>query len=290
MTALTHSVEHTDPADPYVDFCLWPYQPPAPTLGKLRSSNLLWNSFEVAGASPQLYELCLAIRAAMGPFNTVWGIKQTGDGLTWELYFYDYRGLGRERSLAGLLKRLQPLIRCELPDIETRPYFMFSIDIDDALAQGTRALDQVNVYMGNVGSNVSSGICYLLSVQGFVLNNFYFFFDARLEYEDVVAKVLNSAYLDPARLDLQSVLWPELVKCKTIVIANKRYNDGVYFSRVDVTQLEQFMQRARYPSALCAYVAENAGLFDHLLYDVAFDYAIVDGRMEVLKSSYYGYL
>ena len=44
-------VEHATPGDPALDFCLWPYEPPAPAVDKLRSLTLLMLSFELCGVA-----------------------------------------------------------------------------------------------------------------------------------------------------------------------------------------------------------------------------------------------
>lgn len=275
--------------DRYTDFCLWDYPPAAPTEGKLRSVNLLYHSFAVAGCAGPLRALCEAVRAGIGPFKTVWGVKLQEGRLSWELYFYDYRRQGREVSIPLVLAALHPFAPCDLRYPESRPYFMFSIDLDADLALGRRATDRLDVYIGNPGSSVSSGICYALTALGLTLSNFYFFFDARREREDILGKVLQSAHIDPQGFDPAQVLWPELLPCTTLVVANKRHSDGVYFTRVGVDTLHGFLRRFGFPAALGDFVAAERGRLDHLRFDVAFDYRMRDGRLELLKGSYYGY-
>ncbi len=289
MSAVVERIERTTSEDRYFDYCLWEYVPVAPPDGKLRSLNVLYNSFDVAGIDDRMYEICEAIRDGLGPARTVWGVKQQNGSLSWELYFYDYQRLTREVSIPLILKIIAPYVGCNLSFSEQRPYFMFSIDLDDELARGARDLSEINVYMGNVGSNVSSGICYSLTAERLRLDNFYFFFDAEQERDDIIAKIVSSAYVDSDQLSLEQILWPQLVHCKTIVVANKKLNDGIYFSRVDVNQLLYFLKRMKYPVSLVDFVERNRGELDHLLYDVAFDYVMRDGEIEILKSSYYGF-
>lgn len=281
--------ESTQPGDRYTDFCLWDYPPAAPTEGKLRSVNLLYHSFAVAGVEGQLRPLCDAVRRAVGPFKTVWGVKLQDGKLSWELYFYDYRRQAREVSIPLVLAALAPFAPCDLSYAESHSYFMFSIDIDTDLAQGRRAIDKIDVYLGNPGSSVSSGICYALTAEGLSLSNFYFFFDAQREREDILGKVTQSAYIDPQGFDPGQVLWPELLDCTTLVVANKRRNDGVYFTRIGVEALLGFLHRFGFPAPLGAFVAAERGRLDHLRFDVAFDYRTSNGRLELLKGSYYGY-
>lgn len=283
-------VEWAEPGDRTADYCLWDYPPLAPTAGKLRQSTLLFQALDVAGGDPRLAEVPRRLRAGLGPFRTVWGVKQSGGRLTTEYYFYDYERLDRDVSIDRVLGILAPLIRSPLEGAEARPYFMFSLEPSAAMVRGEATLDEIDVYVGNPGSSVSSGICYRQTVGGLELKNFYFFFDAREEREDIGAKVACSAHLDLPGLDLGAILWPELVDCGVIVVANKRAGEGVYFSRIQVEQLILFLERLHWPEAIVAGIAANRTRLDHLLFDVGFDYRMVDGRVIITKSAYYGIL
>ncbi len=282
-------MEPTQPGDHYADYCQWPYDPPAPTFGKLRQSSLLWASLEAAGAHENLFAACRELRRVLGPFRTVYGVKLQGGKLSFEFYFYDYARLERDLSIPNVLAALSPYVRCDLPPVEHRPYFMFSLDLDDAIVTGQSPLAEIDVYIGNPGSTVSSGICYAHRADGLELKNFYFFFDAKAEAEAIADKVQTSAFLD-AGLDLRDILWPELTDCGVVVVANKRRHDGVYFSRIRASQLQRFFHRAGWPPALTTLFDAEIGRLDHLLYDVGVDYAVENGRVVVLKSAFYGLL
>ena len=49
-----------------------------------------------------------------------------------------------------------------------------------------------------------------------------------------------------------------------------------------------FLKRLRYAPQLTAFVEANHSRLDHLLYDIGFDYRIVGGQIQILKSAYYG--
>lgn len=282
-------LELTTEQDVFYDYCLWDYRPAAPPAGKLRSVNLLTHSFEVGGIGPRAFELIPALRTGIGASRTVWGVKWRGGALSWEFYFYDYRRRERERSITRVLEVLRPFLACQVRADESRPYFMFSLDIDDPLLTGRRELGEVHMYVGNVGSTVSSGICYALTPDGGSrLENFYFFFDAQRQRKEIVGKVACSAYLDATRLDLDRILWPELRECRVVVVANKQRNDGIYFSGIRVDQLLFFLERMDYPPALRAFIREQRGRLDHLTYDVGIDYRMEGGELVYLKSAYYG--
>ena len=280
--------EFATAADPALNYCLWDYPPPAQGEDKFRSINLLLTSFDLAGLDPRSYAIVEAIRDAIGPFRTVFGIKLIGGRLAWEFYFYDYRRRQREVSVSRVLSAIGPFISCAVTPSESLPYFMFSLDLDDALAGGRRALEVVHMYIGNPGSTVSSGVAYAVTAVATLLENFYFFFDATNQRDDVVKKITNSVYFDEANLVLDDVLVPELRNCRTICIANKQTHDCIYFSGVDVGQLLWFLERLDYPAGIVSFVRDNRRELDHLLFDVGFDYRTGPGGLEILKSGYYG--
>ncbi|MES2533123.1 MAG: hypothetical protein V4636_18925 [Pseudomonadota bacterium] len=281
-------LERVEPGEPQVDYCLWAYTPPSPAEGKLRSINLLNASLASAQMGPNAAALIAAVRQAFGPLRTVWGIKQEEGRISWELYFYDYARRQRSRSITRLLEVIRPWIASPLSVDEARDYFMFSIDLDRAVLDQGQPLDALQMYIGNVGSTVSSGICYDVTPQAVTMKNFYFFFDARTQAREIVDKVRSSAYLDLANFDIDTVLWPELRQCQTIVVANKRHHDGVYFSRITIDQLLFFLRRMGFPAAQLEFAEKHRAGLDHLLYDVGIDYRMENGRLKVLKSAYYG--
>ncbi|MBD8905703.1 hypothetical protein [Methylorubrum zatmanii] len=283
-------LERAAPGDRYADYCLWDYEPVGPTTGRLRQASLLWHSLACAEADPRLFALCDALRAGLGPGRSVWGAKLRDGITTWEFYFYDYARLERTVSIERVLAILAPFAPCSLRYAGARPYFMFSLDLDDALVRGNRGLDRLNIYVGNPGSSVSSGLCYGLTAQGLVFDNLYSFFDAAREREAIRAKAACSAHLDLPGLDLDAILWPELMNCGIVVVANKRLCDGVYFSRVGIDGLIAFLDRLAYPPAIRGFVREERRRLSHLLFDVGIDYAVIDGRLTVTKSAYYGLL
>jgi len=284
------AIELATPRDRYRDYCLWDYEPVAPTGGKLRCANLLWRAIDAAGGGEHLKAACMALRDALGPFRTVFGVKKIGGRLTFEFYFYDYARLEREVSIVKVLQILAPFAACPLTYSERRPYFMFSLDLDEDIASGRRPLEIVNIYIGNPGSSVSSGICYELSKTGLRLANFYFFFNARTEMDDIVAKVNCSAHHDLHGVPVSGILRPELLDCEVVVVANKKFNDGVYFSRIRIDPLIGFLEREQFPAELIAFARQHRGGLDHMLYDVGLDYVVEGAAVKVVKSAFYGLL
>ncbi|HVC84592.1 MAG TPA: hypothetical protein VNC12_05005 [Solirubrobacteraceae bacterium] len=280
--------EYATSADPSLNYCLWEYSAAQPADDKFRSLNLLLQSFDHAGLDLRACDIVEAIRDAIGPFRTVFGVKQLPARLAWEFYFYDYRRRQREVSIARVLEAIRPFVRCDLRVSESLPYFMFSLDLDAELAAGRRDMDVLHMYVGNPGSTVSSGVAYAMRAASTTLENFYFFFDAASQLAEAAKKICNSAHFDDTWLPVDAVLVPELRECKTICVANKQTHDCVYFSGVDVRQLLWFLERLAYPQAIVSFVRDNLSNFDHLLFDVGFDYRMQAGELTVLKSGYYG--
>jgi hypothetical protein len=280
--------EYAEARDEFFDYCLWEYRPSVPYENKFRSVNLLFHSFDLMGVNERVFDFVQAIREGFGLSRTVWGLKQLGNTIAWEFYFYDYQRRERERSISKLLDIIRPFAACEIQPNENFHYFMFSIDINDDLISGAKDLNEIHMYIGNPGSTVSSGICYSVTNEDTKLENFYFFFDAIKEQRDIVAKIMCSAHIDTTKIKMDQILWPELRDCRVIVVANKQGNDSVYFSRINVDQLIFFLKRMSYPTELTSFVEENRSMLDHLLYDVGIDYRMDGSDLVILKSGYYG--
>jgi hypothetical protein len=280
--------EYTTAQERFFDYCLWEYRPVAVSANKFRSINLLLHSFDAHGIGKRAVDLVRAIQQGFGVSRTAWGIKQEGDEICWEFYFYDYARLERERSISWLLDIIRPWHDCSISVNERSPYFMFSIELNRSHLSEGGSLKEIQMYIGNPGSTVSSGICYSLTETATTLKNFYFFFDAKTQMAEIVDKICTSTYLDITSLDINEIVWPELQNCHTIVVANKRTHDGVYFSRITVVQLLAFLKRMRYPAEHISFIEQNLDQLDHLLYDVGFDYRMENGQVKILKSSYYG--
>jgi hypothetical protein len=287
MASHPRVLEYTAPDDRYYNYCWWNYAPVAETANKLRPVNLLFNSFDVGGMPDCASQVVDTLRQSLGSFRTVWGVKRIANRFAWEFYFYDYKRRERDVSIARVSQALHPLIRCDIPVNERLPYFMFSLDIDAAtLSRGET--DVIHMYIGNPGSTVSSGVAYGLRRDSMTLENYYFFFDARRQIDEAAAKIYCSPYADATRITIDQLLWPQLRNCTTICVANKRQNDTVYFSGVNVDQLLFFLKTLQYPKEIIGFVEEHRPKLDHLLYDVGFDYVTEGASVRILKSGYYG--
>lgn len=281
--------EPTAPGDAYRDFCLWDYVPAVPPEGKLRAASLLWEALAHMQAPPFFAEALRGLRAALGQGAVVWGLKHAAGALSLELYFYDYARLERQVSIERILQILSPWIGCEVPPPPGCPYFMVSLDLDAQVA-ASRRIPALNVYLGNPGSSVSSGMSCEVTADGIELRNIYNFFDADNEGTAIRRKIVESARLDLRHYRHDMLLWPEMAGTKTVVVANKRAADGLYYTRLRVGQLLWFLRRTGFPAPLIAGIEARRDRLDHLLFDGGFDFSMAGGRMQILKSAYYALL
>lgn len=283
---------------PYLNYCCWPYEPPQPGEGKLRPSSLLFQAISDMPNSDVpdsglaradwLAETIRVIQAGVGDFRCVYGIKRIDGRWAIEVYVYDYARQGRVLSVerffgaCGGHLRLEPKVSSHLP------YFMFSFDLDERVAGADGAVDVINVYVGNPGSDVSSGLSYRVTVDERRFENAYFFFDARNQYQAICDKMVCSVFGDAAHFPFDAVMPERLRDCNTVCIANKRMCDTIYFSGVKLEQLQYFLEWQCYPSEFVEFVQSHARSLDHLLYDVGIDYRVGRSGLQILKSGIYG--
>ncbi len=287
MTGAQIPMERMREGDPYFNYCLWPYDPVAPGVGKLRPAVLLRHAIASMPHADWVKETLQCLQNGLGNFRSVYGIKQVDSQWALEIYLYDYARQGRLVSVEALEAATNGRLKFPFVDPQT-PYFMFSFDLNETAAAANGQLDCVHVYIGNPGSEVSSGIAYEYSDRGRQLENFYFFFDGRRHQREIVDKIQCSVFSEPWRMSLDELYRPELRDCHTVCLANKRTCDTVYFSGVNVRQLLFFLQWQAWPSDHVQFVAEHLHELDHLLFDVGVDYRVRNGQLEFVKSGYYG--
>ncbi len=292
MTALlSFAAERARAEDPALDFCLWPYDAPAPVhAGSLAGVNLLYAASAEAGCADAYRAAAAGLRKALGAFRTVWGVKWNGASLSTEFYFYDYSRLERTASFARIARAFAPVADVTAPVDDNVPYFMASLELPMTRAAWPARVTEADIYIGNPGSQVSSGICYQVGPAGAELKNFYFFFDARAEWDAITAKAACSAQVPLPEFLLDEVLPPYLRDCRVVVIANKRRHDAAYFSGIGIAQLIAFLKQFNYPRALIDYAEREQKNLAHLSFDVGFDYRLEGDRLVTAKSSFYNVL
>jgi len=283
--------ELATPGDAPVDFCLWDYPMPAAVRqGSLRGANLLYFAADRAGSLAAYRGLAASLRATVGPFRTVWGVKKNGATLSTEFYFYDYARLERAVSFARIAEGFAPVATVAVAVDEATPYFMTSIELPLALPSAPLTIAGADLYMGNPGGGMTSGICYEASAQGLEMKNFYFFFDGQADRESAIAKAGCSAFLPFGTISPDDLFPSWSRDARVLVVANKRRHDALYVSGIGIDALLLFLRDFDYPADLVAFAEDRRDAFAHLLFDVGFDYRIERGRLVTAKSSFYNVL
>jgi hypothetical protein len=275
-------LEVCGPEDRFHDYVLEPYQPRGPAAGKLRSVNVLYESFALAGVEEAGRRVVDLVRGGLGPFRTVWGIKRCGPGhqdLAWELYFYDFQRAHADLSLQRIRELLSPAVQLDAEEPRALPWHMFSVDLGVEQLEGRKPAD-VHVYIDMR--------CYALRGRSLVFENIYTFHDPRLEIDEILHRLRSSVHFDERRDNLGLLMTPSLFRCGRMCVANKREADAVYFSRVPVPALREVLLRQNWPSPLRAFVDANEQQLDHLLWDVGIDFRAGPDGMDLGKTGIYG--
>jgi hypothetical protein len=275
------ALERATAEDLLHDYVLWPYDPLAPQEGKLRSINLLVESFALAGVEDEGLALVQRVREGLGPFRTVWGIKRHHgtSAVSWELYFYDWDRAHADLSVARLRDLLAPVCEVDAREPWPLPWHMVSIEIGPESLRA-RAKVPAHVYI-----DMRS---YELAGDRFTFENVYTFHDPRADVDEVLHRLRSSVHFDPQRDRLAAVLPPALRRCGRVCVANKRRSDAVYASRIPTPALAWFLRTYGWPDPLGALVEQHRADLDHLLWDVGLDFDRESGSIEVRKTGIYG--
>jgi hypothetical protein len=275
-------LERCEPGDRFADYVLEPYAPRAPFVGKLRSVSLFYAALAEAGVAREGEQLVERVRALLGPFRTVWGVKVEGSPprvAGFELYFYDRARAHADLSIARVTGGLSPLLTLDAEEPRPLPWHMFSVAFTpEALATGGRA--SLHVYL-----DMRS---YELVGREPVLENIYTFHDPARDVDEVLHRLRSSIHVDARGPLLGKLLPPYLVRCGTVCVANKRASDAVYFSRVETPAVLELFARHAWPARLSRLLAEHAPSLDHLLWCVGVDVRGGPSGLEVRKSGVYG--
>jgi hypothetical protein len=269
----------------YFDYCLYPYEPLLPFNGKIKSVNLLICSLNNLVYNNKFLQLIHHIQSEIGYNQTVYGIKNKDNLLSFEFYFYNYYKKNPLLTMTNLIKIFYPFLKFEYIPNEIINYFMVSVDLNEKILQ-SRLSPGFHIYIPT-SEKGNGGYSYLSSNHEYFLENQYEFFDVRTEKNTIIRKIKNSVFIYNS-MDLREILIPELFNCWRICVAKKRTSDCIYFSRITVEQLLFFIQKFRYPNQLITFVTKHKDKLSHLLYDVGFDYYTKDDKIIIEKSGFYG--
>lgn len=278
------ALEQCDSADRFHDYVLAEYPPRTSAVGKLRSMNVLVESFALAGIEKEGVALVNHIREGFGRFRTVWGIKHEPTAraekqLRWEFYFYDRKREHADLSIDRMRDLLAPHLNIAATEPFPLPWHMFSVEFStDQLMGKTPAPLDVYVDMRS----------YKLDGDRLSFENVYTFHHAQTEIDDILHRLSASLHYQDGHDRLVDLMPPHLVDCHKICVANKNATDALYFARVKTPALLRFLRDHSWPESLRDFVAEYEDEFDHLCWDVGVDFARVDGKAKALKIGIYG--
>ncbi len=274
-------IERCDEADRFHDYVLGEYASLAPHRGKLRGVSLLLASFAALGVAREGAALVDLVRRVLGPFRTVWGIKQAPDrGVTgWELYFYDFERAHADLAIARMREALAPVLAISAEEPRPLPWHMWSVEVTPEHLR-REAAAAVDVYVDMRSYKVRGRAC--------AFENVYTFHDPRTEIDAVLHRLRSSFHLDLRRDNLGALMPPSLFRCGRVCVANKRSADALYFSRIPTSAARAFAARHGYPAPLVRFFDEHAAELDHLLWDVGLDFRGDTGPVRITKTSLYG--
>lgn len=285
-------IERMRADDPFRDFCLWDYVPPRPPAADAISGvNLLYAAAAISDSAHDYRDLAVTLRRSVGSFRTVWGVKWNSGIASAEFYFYDYARTDRAVPFKHIAAAFAPVANVTICPSEALPYFMASIEVPLAVPAQPPEVRNIDIYVGNPDeSGISSGLCYEVAEDAIEFKNLYYFFDARSDWDSVLAKAACSAHVPLGSVRAEAVFPNWLREARVVVVANKRRTDGAYFSGISVDALIRFMEQFAYPDELVSFARENRDRLAHLLFDVGYDYRVENGRVVFGKSSIYNVL
>lgn len=278
-------LQYTTEDEASFDYTYSKYIPLCDHENKLKSLNMLFNSFDAVGCGEDYYSLVKRIQEAIGVNRTVWGVKNLVGEIFWEFYFYNYEKKDPLVNITNIIKVLKPFFKIDLKTDEGMLYFMFSFDLPRDFRRG-KELRGFHLYFQDP-VNTCTGPSYFLDESGLKLENYYSFFDAKKEIRQIISEIKNSTFYTQG-VKLNDILLPELINCRRICIARKQTNDGIYYAGLNIEQFLFFLKNLDYPLNIINFIKKYKNKFDYLQFDVGFDYKTEQKKLKILKNGYYG--
>jgi hypothetical protein len=282
-------LERMQPGDLLGDYTLVPYDPVTSPAGKLRSVNVLLESFAAAGVEDLGLRVVSLLRSQLGQFRTVWGIKlrPPGEISGWELYFYDATRERPDLSIARVQEILSPALVIDARPPHPLPWHMFSVELD-VRALRERTPVAVDLYIGNSRRRKGSDRSYKLRGDDLVFENVYTFHRPEIEIDEILERLRYGIHFT-RRKHLLSMLWPpELLRAGHVCVANKRAADALYFSRIKLDQARYALPFFGFRGPVVDFLEAGAAGLDHLLWDIGIDFVDEGGTLRFTKGSLYG--
>ena len=281
------SLERVESSDLFLQFMGLPYQPSSPPVGKIRTSNLLFQSFREFPCPAWYRTLVDDLRAELGPLRTVWGLKKLGNRYVWEFYFYKVAEGARKMRLCQVLPVFGKHCEVDIGNYdETLDYSAFSIDLDGVASR----ISAVHIYYQH--PDFDRAWVFKVGAGGFrEFENDYAPFRFRTNPERSRRHAALRLRLSPfgsGSMLTDDVLLPELDECDAVFLSAKRHAFGVYYLGISTQQFILFLERFNYSRPLLNFVCVNSGALDYVKWDVGYDFRYDDGHLNFIKSGFYG--
>lgn len=287
MEMVGYKLVYSNEKDILYDYCRTKYDPLEQVKGKYKSINLLLDSIRQMDHLADFFPLIKETQRRVGKGNSIWGVKKIGKKLFWEFYFYNREKKDPKMTFENVIPIYGEMLDLKILPKETIPYFMFSIDIThETFTKGKKG--GIHIYVNDQRDRANTSTSYIYLKDKLKLENHYAFYDPKTEPQDLVRKIKDSANVDYSITNLNKVLLPELYECKRICSARKATCDSIYYSGLDIYQFLSFLKEFKYPNETLSFVRKNENKFNHLQYDVGFDYVGAGPSIRVIKSGYYG--
>jgi hypothetical protein len=279
------------PQSSLLNYCLWSYSPIAEiTPYSTPSIAILYESFRLAGVLDEAHSIITQLLSLLGSSRTVFGIKASSKGFSWEFYFYDYAELSREHSLSSVLSCFSPKSMHDFRELDSIPYLMFSVELSDFSTQKLSS-PKLSLYLGSPGGTLFGGKSYLVnhdSPARLQLANHYSFYDFIEDQESIKQHISTSLHLILA-LTSVSLADPRFyIPCKTLCLAHKPFSDSLYFSGIPYQDALAYLQTDSFFSRLLPFMLRMRSSFDYLLLDIGTDYNTYINPTKPWRTSIYG--
>lgn len=255
------------PTDRTRDFCQWEYsRPKLVHSSALRQETFLFHILRSEGISSRVFDILKKIQKIVGEFNTVWGIKKGDQGISLELYFYDYSRSELSLDPNRLLNETtgHPLIG-KIPPRDC--YFMWSVELNLATASFS---DKIDIYSSAAGGTISAGVCYSVCNEGIQLKNLYSFFENPRDQQAIYDHLSSCPRLSSS-VATCSFIKPGFMDEQVYVHSTKRHGDAIYYSRVTVRAAIQALATFSIGEPFHQTFKAFESMLDHHFFDVGLD-------------------
>ncbi len=248
---------------------------------RLRISNLLYKSLEKTPLYTPINELIKDLRNKIGLNQTVWGIKNINGKVELELYFYRHlqHSIMEFDAILDILSKYFLVERLTFD--ENLPFTMFSFDIAENMK-----IENANIYFSKYYEESFHSWSYKLSAKKIEFENHYEVY-TQPNYYQIPEKILSSPFVN-SETTISEILLPQLMNCSLIFLATKRNRNGIYYQGISINQFIIFLRKFQYPKELIKFVELYRNQLNYILFDIGFDYSIIDNKLDFGKSGFYG--